>query len=216
MALNRGDSKAAPILQETRKLIDHAISSLRTMSYLLHPPLLDEAGFDAAARWFIEGLNRRTGLRIEIDFSHAEANDNAVAQVARMPDAFELAMFRALQEGLTNVHRHSSSPNAVVRFQRLPDRAVLEIQDFGVGIPPHVMERFQRTGTGSGVGLAGIRERIKELGGEFAIQSNSEGTRLRAMVPLSPDGKMTAAETTIPKPDPKASPGTQPSSSAAD
>jgi signal transduction histidine kinase len=218
LALNREDTKAAPILQETRKLLDHAISSLRTMSYLLHPPLLDEAGFDAAARWFVEGLVRRTGLSIELDFSHDEANDSAALKAARMPDALELALFRALQEGLTNVHRHSSSPKAVVRFHRLSDRAVLEIQDFGCGIPAQVMERFQRTGTGSGVGLAGIRERIKELGGDFVIHSNSEGTRLRAMVPLSPDMGVTSSgpDATVSKERAKGSPGSQAASSAAD
>jgi signal transduction histidine kinase len=190
LALHRGGGKAIPILQETRKLIDHAVSSIRTMSYLLHPPLLDEAGFDAAARWYIEGLARRTGIRIKVDFSHEENSCSAAeysegAKTSRLPDAFELALFRALQEGLTNVHRHSSSSDAVVRFQRLPDRAVLEIQDFGRGMPPQVVERFQRTGTGSGVGLAGIRERIKEIGGDFTIFSNANGTLLRAIVPLS-------------------------------
>lgn len=189
MALHRENGKAVPILQETRKLIDHAVSSIRTMSYLLHPPLLDEAGFDAAARWFIEGLAKRTGMRIKVDFSHGEngrgaAEYSEVAKAVRLPDAVELALFRALQEGLTNVHRHSSSPDAAVRFQRLADRAVLEIQDFGRGMPPQVVERFQRTGTGSGVGLAGIRERIKEIGGDFTIFSNAEGTMLRAVVPL--------------------------------
>jgi signal transduction histidine kinase len=193
MALNREEGKGVPILQETRKLIDHAISSIRTMSYLLHPPLLDEAGFDAAARWFVEGLVKRTGIRIKVDFSHPENECRPAAKGARMPDAVELALFRALQEGLTNVHRHSSSSNALVRFQRLPDRAVLEIQDFGRGMPPQIVDRFQRTGTGSGVGLAGIRERIKELGGDFTIQSSSEGTSLHAMVPLGANGAKTSA-----------------------
>jgi signal transduction histidine kinase len=190
MTLNREGSRAIPILQETRKLIDHAISSIRTMSYLLHPPLLDEAGFDAAARWFIEGLARRTGMRIKVDFSH-EGIELPAAKTSRMPDALELALFRALQEGLTNVHRHSSSPEAGVRFRRFPDRAVLEIKDSGRGIPPQIMERFQRTGTGSGVGLAGIRERIKELGGDFLIHSNSEGTMLRATVPFAANTPLT-------------------------
>ena len=185
MAVNHVSGHAGAVLQETRKLIDHALSSIRTMSYLLHPPLLDEAGFDAAARWFIEGVVRRTGVRIKVDFSHEEeAGLTENAKNARLPDALELALFRTLQEGLTNVHRHSSSPNAVIRFQRLPDRAVLEIQDFGRGIPTQVMERFQRTGTGSGVGLAGIRERTKELGGEFTVESGSGGTTLRAMLPI--------------------------------
>jgi len=181
MAIGTDNGKRSAVLQETRKLIDHAVSSIRTMSYLLHPPLLDEAGFDAAARWFVEGLSRRAGIPIQIEFSHSSPTGSTI----RMPDAVELALFRVLQEGLTNVHRHSGSTRAQVRFRCAQDRALLEIQDFGRGLPVQVLERFQRTGTGSGVGLAGIRERIKELGGDFLIQSSPTGTLLRAIVPLS-------------------------------
>jgi signal transduction histidine kinase len=185
VALSRTSGSVSPILKETRGIIDHAVSSIRTMSYLLHPPLLDEAGFDSAARWFIEGLVKRSGIPIKIDFSHFDDGSSGISKAARMPDGVELALFRALQEGLTNVHRHAGSPRAEVRFQRWAERAVLEIQDFGRGLPPEVLERFQRTGTGSGVGLAGIRERIKELAGDFTVSSDSTGTTLRASVPLS-------------------------------
>ncbi len=185
VALSRTSGSATPILRETRGIIDHAVSSIRTMSYLLHPPLLDEAGFDSAARWFVEGLAKRSGIPIKADFSHFDAGSGGKSKTARMPDGVELALFRALQEGLTNVHRHSASSRAEVRFKRLKDRAVLEIQDFGRGLPQEVIERFQRTGTGSGVGLAGIRERMKELGGDFTISSDSKGTILCATVPLS-------------------------------
>src|SRR5712671_993948 len=187
VALGRTSGSVTPILTETRGIIDHAVSSIRTMSYLLHPPLLDEAGFDSAARWFIEGLVKRSGIPIKTDFSHFDGASSGTSKVARMPDGVELALFRALQEGLTNMHRHASSSRAEVRFKRLPDRAVLEIQDFGHGLPQEVMERFQRTGTGSGVGLAGIRERIKELGGDFKVVSDSTGTTLRATVPMAED-----------------------------
>jgi signal transduction histidine kinase len=190
VALSRTSGSAVPILKETRGIIDHAVSSIRTMSYLLHPPLLDEAGFDSAARWFIEGLVKRSGIPIKTDFSHFDGASSGTSKVARMPDGVELALFRALQEGLTNMHRHASSSRAEVRFKRLPDRAVLEIQDFGRGLPQEVMERFQRTGTGSGVGLAGIRERIKELGGDFKVVSDSTGTTLRATVPMVADKDM--------------------------
>ena len=190
VALSRTSGSAVPILKETRGIIDHAVSSIRTMSYLLHPPLLDEAGFDSAALWFIEGLVKRSGIPIKTDFSHFDGASSGTSKVARMPDGVELALFRALQEGLTNMHRHASSSRAEVRFKRLPDRAVLEIQDFGRGLPQEVMERFQRTGTGSGVGLAGIRERIKELGGDFKVVSDPTGTTLRATVPMAADKNM--------------------------
>ena len=175
-------TKPSPVLQETRKLVDHAVSSIRTMSYLLHPPLLDEAGFEAAAHWFIDGFAKRSAMSVHTNFVHPD--DDALSKSPRMPEVVELALFRALQEGLINAHRHSGSPNVEVKFQRLPDLVSLEIQDFGRGIPQAVMDRFERTGTGSGVGLAGIRERIKELGGDFKICSDSSGTRLLSTVPL--------------------------------
>jgi signal transduction histidine kinase len=187
MVLLREREKSSPMLQETRKLIDHAVSSIRTMSYLLHPPLLDEAGFEAAAHWFIDGFAKRTAMAIKTNFSHPDDVPVGLSKTPRMADVVELALFRALQEGLTNAHRHSASPNVDVKFQRLPDRAILEIQDFGRGVPQIVMERFQRTGSGSGVGLAGIRERVKELGGDFTIDSTDTGTTLRSVVPLGED-----------------------------
>jgi two-component system NarL family sensor kinase len=101
-----------------------------------------------------------------------------------MPEVVEIALFRALQEGLTNTHRHSGSLKVQVKFHRLPKQATLEIKDFGHGIPQPVMDRFQRTGAGSGLGLAGMRERIKELGGDFTIISTDAGTILFASVPL--------------------------------
>jgi signal transduction histidine kinase len=185
MVLLREGARSSAMLQETRKLIDYAVSSIRTMSYLLHPPLLDEAGFEAAAHWFIDGFSRRTDMTIKTNFSHPDDLPKGLSKTPRMPEVVELALFRALQEGLTNAHRHSASPNVEVKFQRLPDRAILHIEDFGRGIPQAVMDRFHRTGTGSGVGLAGIRERIKELGGDFTISSTDRGTTLRSEVPLS-------------------------------
>jgi signal transduction histidine kinase len=187
MVLLRDGAKSSPMLQETRKLIDHAVSSIRTMSYLLHPPLLDEAGFEAAAHWFIDGFSRRTAMEIKTNFTHPDDMPVGLSKTPRMPEVVELALFRALQEGLTNAHRHSASPRVEVNFQRLPDRAVLEIQDYGRGVPQAVMDRFHRTGTGSGVGLAGIRERVKELSGDFKIDSTDRGTTLYAVVPLADD-----------------------------
>lgn len=187
MALTGNRDNPRSMLQETRKLIDHAVCSIRTMSYLLHPPLLDEAGFEAAAHWFIEGFAKRTDIKIQTNFSRLDENAAGRSKIDRMPEPVELALFRALQEGLTNAHRHSASASVDVKFQRSSDRAVLEIQDFGCGLPQPVIERFERTGTGSGVGLGGIRERMKELGGNFTISSTSSGTRLCSTVPLSED-----------------------------
>lgn len=185
IALLHGGGKPSPMLEETRKLVAHAVSSIRTMSYLLHPPLLDEVGFEAAAQWFIDGFAQRTAMSIKTNFTREDRPLAAPSKAPRMPEAVELALFRALQEGLINAHRHSSSPTVEVMFERLADRATLEIKDLGRGIPPSVMERFERTGTGSGVGLAGIRERLKELGGDFTVRSSDAGTTLHSAVPLS-------------------------------
>jgi signal transduction histidine kinase len=184
MALTRSGGTLLPMLRETRKLIDHAVCSIRSMSYLLHPPLLDEAGFEAAAHWFIDGFAKRSAISITTNFSQPDSSTADESKTPRMPEPVELALFRALQEGLTNAYRHSASPRVEVSFQRLPDRAVLEVQDFGRGLPQAVIDRFERTGAGSGVGLAGIRERINELGGDFIISSTSSGTTLQSTVPL--------------------------------
>src|SRR6202451_4569424 len=193
MAIIHNGSKPSSMLQETRKLIDHAVSSIRTMSYLLHPPLLDEAGFEAAAHWFIDGFSKRTAMTIKTNFSHPDCLPKGTSRAPRMPEVVELALFRMLQEGLTNAHRHSVSERVEVTFQRFPDFATLEIQDFGKGLPQPILERFQRTGTASGVGLAGIRERVKEVGGDFTICSTSAGTTLRSSVPLSMASSKTEA-----------------------
>ncbi|MGA6980298.1 MAG: sensor histidine kinase [Candidatus Sulfotelmatobacter sp.] len=189
MLLLRAGGNPSPMLEETRKMIDHAVSSIRTMSYLLHPPLLDEAGFEAAAHWFIDGFSKRSGMSIDTNFTHPDEVPAQALNAARMPEAVEIALFRGLQEGLTNAHRHSGSPSVEVTFHRLPEQAVLEIKDFGHGLPQTVMDRFHRTGAGSGVGLAGIRERVKELGGDFSITSTNSGTTLRSVVPLSEANK---------------------------
>ncbi|MGD0989684.1 MAG: ATP-binding protein [Candidatus Sulfotelmatobacter sp.] len=182
IALIGNNGKPAPILQETRQLVDHAVSSIRTMSYLLHPPLLDEAGFEAAAHWFIDGFSKRTAMQIKANFAQPE--NRPTRALSRMPEVVELALFRALQEGLINAHRHSASSSVEVTFQRLPEAATLEVRDYGRGLPQSVMDRFQRTGTGSGVGLAGIRERMKELGGDFTVISSANGTTLCSSVPF--------------------------------
>lgn len=195
IALINNSGKPAPILQETRKLVDHAVSSIRTMSYLLHPPLLDEAGFEAAAHWFIDGFAKRTSMEIRANFPPPESSSVQSAKYKRMPEVVELALFRVLQEGLINAHRHSATPSVEVRFKRNSDVVTLEIRDFGRGLPQAVMERFQRTGTGSGVGLAGIRERIKELGGEFTVSSDSNGTTLCCVAPLRSEAERTSMVT---------------------
>lgn len=162
-------------LREAQQLLDRAISDTRTLSHLLHPPLLDEAGFTSAARWYVEGFGKRSGIRASLEIPEG---------FERLPSEIETALFRILQESLTNVHRHSGSRSVEIRLTLDSTFVDLSIQDHGKGIPPETLDRFKKTGTNVGVGLAGMRERIKELGGTFQLESSSKGTLLKAIVPI--------------------------------
>ena len=173
--LARSEHKPTPQLGEARELIDRAITDVRTLSHLLHPPLLDEAGFVSAAKWYVEGFGKRSGIQAELEIS-----ENFV----RLAPEFETALFRVLQEALTNVHRHSRSPSVEVRLMKEPSAITLTIEDHGVGMPPETLRRFRENGTSVGVGLAGMRERIKELSGTLNIESSSGGTFLKVAIPI--------------------------------
>lgn len=161
-------------VREAQKLLDRCIADTRTLSHLLHPPLLDEAGFVSAARWYVEGFGRRSGIK---------ANLELPAHLNRLARPAETALFRILQEALTNVHRHSGSRAVDVRVSEDESKVVLSVKDYGMGVPREVLDRFWKTGN-VGVGLAGIRERLKELGGSLEIESNLDGTLLRATIPV--------------------------------
>ena len=167
---------ANALITESTKLVDQAITETRTISHLLHPPLLDEAGFASAARWYVEGFAKRSGIQTTL---------NVPENLGRLPEAVELALFRVLQESLTNVHRHSKSPRADVSLRLSTEQVVLRVRDYGKGIPPEVLDRFQQNRTHGGVGLTGMRERIHELGGKLEMNSDGGGTRVLAVVPRS-------------------------------
>ena len=170
------DGRARDELSGIALLADEALQEIRTTSYLLHPPMLDEAGFTSAAQWYIEGFARRSGMKVRIDFA---------PDVERLPDAIETALFRVLQESLTNVHRHSGTSEVEVRFLREADAVILEVRDYGRGIPQKLLSGLGQSARDSGVGLAGMCERLSELKGDLEITSADPGTRLRAIVPLS-------------------------------
>ena len=157
-----------PSIAECVRTIDDAILSTRTISHLLHPPLLDEAGFESAARWYVEGFSQRSSIQVSL----------TIKDVGRLPRSVELALFRVLQESLTNIHRHSKSPNAEVVLRVEKDTVILLVRDFGSGIPEETLQNFRDLGTRVGVGLAGMRERIREQGGEFKIDSDASGTTI--------------------------------------
>jgi len=165
-------------VQDLFAILDECIKETRTISHLLHPPLLDEVGLKSALRWFVEGFGKRSGIEVNVEFHDA---------AERLPDPIELVLFRVLQESLTNVHRHSGATRAEVGLSVANNAVCLKIRDYGRGIPPAVLQRLGKDGTGGGVGLAGMTQRIREIGGRLGIQSNSAGTEISVNVPLPND-----------------------------
>ena len=163
------------LLAECRDILDKSIAETRTLSHLLHPPLLDEAGFASAASWFVTGFSQRSGIPVSLDFP---------PDLPRLPEAVEIALFRILQESLTNVHRHSHAASAEIKVEADAEQVTIEIQDHGQGIPGYMLQQIEHEGSRLGVGLAGMRERIHELGGDFEVTSDKNGTKIRAVVPL--------------------------------
>jgi two-component system NarL family sensor kinase len=163
------------VVADIAELADQALREIRTTSYLLHPPLLDEVGFTSAAGWFVAGFAKRSGIKatLEIGIEHE-----------RLPIAIETALFRVLQESLTNVHRHSGAAEVVIHFQQDAETATLEIRDSGRGMPKSLLGRIGKANAGDGVGLAGMRERLNDLNGNLEIKSDKSGTSLRATVPV--------------------------------
>src|SRR6202022_4068857 len=169
------DPSTLAMVSDVSKLADQAIDEIRTMSYLLHPPLLDEAGFPCAAEWYVEGFAKRSGINVSLTLT---------TDRQRLPITTEIALFRVLQESLTNVHRHSGASEVSVCFRYQPEDIVLEIRDYGRGMPAESWARLREASTETGVGLAGMRERLHELNGKLEIESNDHGTTMRAIVPL--------------------------------
>jgi signal transduction histidine kinase len=162
------------LVDDLEALADEALQEVRTTSYLLHPPLLDEAGIASAARWFVEGFARRSGIRVDCDIPE---------RMERPRRDCELVLFRVLQESLTNVHRHSGASSASVRLTRDTDQLQLEVGDNGTGIPEERLRRFN-TSVGTGVGITGMRERVRELGGHLEIHSVKSGTTVSVALPV--------------------------------
>lgn len=163
------------LLDDLNALTDEAVQEIRTTSYLLHPPLLDEAGIASAAHWFVEGFAKRSGIQVQCEI----ADD-----LERPPRNYELVLFRVLQESLTNVHRHSKASAATVRLNLLANYFRLEIIDNGGGIPEERIKKLREAAGGAGVGIAGMRQRVQELDGKMEIQSGPTGTIVSVTLPL--------------------------------
>jgi PAS domain S-box-containing protein len=173
----RRDGKAGRLVRETIDLVERCTQEVRILSYRLHPPLLDQMGLDPALRSYIKGFARRSGIEVRLDLALGEA---------RLPEEVELALFRVVQEGLGNIHRHSGSRTARISLTREGEKVLLEVADQGIGMPAKTLETIQNGSVAQGVGLAAMQERLCEIGASLAVESSSAGTRLRTVVPLAP------------------------------
>jgi PAS domain S-box-containing protein len=163
------------LLVESAETLEKCVQEVRSVSYLLHPPLLDELGLLAALRWFTAGFSERSGIVINLDTPN---------EFSRLPKEMELALFRIVQESLTNIQRHSQSDIAWVTLSEHKDSAEVCIVDRGVGVPSEVVDRIKQGKTLEGIGLRGMYERVRELGGQLEIQSSALGTTVSAVLPL--------------------------------
>jgi signal transduction histidine kinase len=159
-------------ISESIQLVDHALQEIRTISYLLHPPMLDEAGLILALEWYVEGFAQRSRMKIDLGLP---------TTYERLPQEMELAIFRIVQEALTNVYRHSGSASAQVKVIIGPEQVQLIVEDAGKGIQPETLELGE--GSQLGVGIRGMRERARHLGGDLQLAPASPGTRLKVTLP---------------------------------
>jgi PAS domain S-box-containing protein len=169
------DERAQKALTESMELADQCIRELRTLSYLLHPPMLDDRGLASALAGYAEGFAGRSGISVKLDLT---------PDLGRLPQEVELMLFRVVQESLTNIHRHSGSRTATIRLARYPKDIVLQVRDQGHGISGK-LGRAGEPAARLGVGIAGMRERVRQIGGRLQIHSRPGGTDVEVVVPLS-------------------------------
>ena len=167
-------AKSAKTVSDSVVLVNDMSRDIRTISYLLHPPLLDEAGLASALRWYIRGFTERSGIKVDLEL----ADD-----FERLPRDMETAIFRLVQECLTNIHRHSESPTATIAVAHSNGEVRIEVQDQGKGILPDKKVELLSAGT-PGVGLRGMRERLRQLGGTLQINSDGNGSGTQVVVRL--------------------------------
>ena len=182
-ALPEDDERSRGLVRDSMNLAEDAVREVRVVSYLMHPAMLDEGGLSPALRWLVRGFSERSGIEVKFEIpEHFE----------RCPRDIETAVFRIVQESLTNIHRYSGSRTARIRVEREAGVIRVEVQDAGCGLPPP-LKRGEPAGF-SGVGIAGMRERVRQLNGQFAIESApGRGTLVRALLPLSTEAVSNSA-----------------------
>jgi len=162
-------------ISESLALAEQCQSEIRTISYLLHPPLLDETGLHAALSWYVEGFAKRSGIRVDLEIPET---------LPRLSAETETALFRVIQQGLANIHRHSNSKVAGIVIDVNAESVTLDIVDEGSGIVPEILGEFHSGTRLPGIGMAGMRERIRNMGGQFHVESSDAGTSIHISLPL--------------------------------
>jgi signal transduction histidine kinase len=173
--LLEADRPGTNIRTEAVELSEHAIQTVRNLSYLLHPPLLDEAGLQAAITWYVDGLTKRSGIEVALEVKPATFQ--------RLSAEIETTVFRIVQESLTNVYRHSGSKKARVEIEQQPESIIVKIQDYGKGISAEIASG--KPSNLVGVGISGMRERVKQFGGQLLLSRTEPGTLVQARMPTS-------------------------------
>jgi signal transduction histidine kinase len=168
-------AKTADALTDSEGLVQEMSTEVRTISHLLHPPLLDEAGLMSALRWYVEGFALRSKIKVDLDLPD---------DFGRLPRESETAIFRVVQECLTNIHRHSQSPVAKIHLRQRDHQVLVEIEDNGKGIPPEKQAQVASAGA-PGVGIRGMRERLRQLGGTLEVNSSGAGTIITIWLPIA-------------------------------
>jgi signal transduction histidine kinase len=168
------DAGARKALRESVALANQSIRELRTFSYLLHPPRLDDLGLSSALTWYIDGFASRSGIAVRLEIA---------ADLGRLPRDLELVLFRIVQESLSNIHRHSGSRTATIRIARHPKEVLMQISDHGHGIEAQLGGGYVNLAR-VGVGIAGMRERVRHMGGRLEIRSRPGGTDVEVVTPI--------------------------------
>lgn len=167
------DPAAAAAVAENVGIVEQISREIRTISHLLHPPLLDVAGLASAVRCYADGFAERSKIKVDVEIP---------AEMRRLSDQMEITIFRLIQECLTNIHRHSGSATAAIVIREEENRVVVEVKDTGKGIP--VDKLLEMSWNRTGLGFRGMRERLRQFAGELDIQSDNGGTSVKAIVPL--------------------------------
>lgn len=168
--------EARKTLEEVLKITSESVREIRTFSYLLHPPLLDVMGLQSALRWYVEGYSERSGVQVVLDLTEGQVG---------MDKEVELTLFRIVQEALTNIHRHSGGHQATIRMRQTPQDLALTVSDDGRGMDAETLEKVRSEGAALGVGIAGMKERIRQLGGRLDIASGSGGTTVTVTLAIA-------------------------------